>query len=90
MSHLKSDLSKIDVSPELQQTWLYSKAIENLDKVVDLLAFSAIAYRSTAYYPGEPSKALAQAALSYLLLKSGTEIGITTAIGGIALREILH
>ena len=58
---------------------------EHTEGLVKGLSFLGLFLINHKYF--DTREALGQTALSYLLLTSGTEIGIVTAIGGIALRE---
>jgi len=64
-------------------------AIHNMDKILEALAFLGIGVISSKHWRGDPANTLGQTALTWLLLKSGNTYAITTAIGGMAIRDFL-
>lgn len=64
--------------------------LSNLDKFVDVGAFMGLYYAYHIMELGDFKMAFPQAAIDFLLLKSGTEVGVSAALGHMGVRALIE
>lgn len=74
---------KLDTDKILEHV---EKGSKNLDKIIEALAFTGL-FSIFARYTKSPLEALESTALSYFLFKSGSEIGVASVMGTIAIKS---